>query len=152
MASKLARIIAGLCLAAMATTATAQQSTTDNRVGANVDWCVFQGESRMVKDNLHIAEFEVPGIPPGPPGQEIDLRFTYDLNGVLEVQATVVKTQKDLKLRTSLERLANFLLREQVRAGQGAAFELSFEKRKLASLLGMTPENLSRAFRRLRRW
>lgn len=45
MASKLARMIAGLCLAAMATTATAQQTTTDNRVGANVDWSVFQGES-----------------------------------------------------------------------------------------------------------
>jgi molecular chaperone HscC len=57
---------------------------------------VFQGESRMVKDNLQIAEFEVPGIQPGPPGQEIDLRFTYDLNGVLEVQATVVKTQKQV--------------------------------------------------------
>ncbi|OIQ43884.1 MAG: hypothetical protein BM558_09985 [Roseobacter sp. MedPE-SW] len=45
MASKLARMIAGLCLAAMATAATAQQTTTDNRVGANVDWSVFQGES-----------------------------------------------------------------------------------------------------------
>ncbi len=45
MTSKLARIIAGLCLAVMATSATAQQTTSDNRVGANVDWSVFQGES-----------------------------------------------------------------------------------------------------------
>lgn len=29
----------------------------------------------------------------------------------------VIKTQKDLQLRSSLERLANFLLRQQKRAG-----------------------------------
>lgn len=45
MALKLARIAAGLCLAAMATTASAQQSTSDNRVSANVDWSVFKGEN-----------------------------------------------------------------------------------------------------------
>lgn len=46
MASKFARIAAGLVLAGMAgTSAFAQQSTTDNRVGANVDWSVFQGEN-----------------------------------------------------------------------------------------------------------
>lgn len=62
---------------------------------------------------------------------------------------TVVKNSKDLKLRTSLERLANYLLRHQKYAGGAAEFELSFEKRRLASLLGMTPENLSRAFKGL---
>lgn len=60
-----------------------------------------------------------------------------------------VKAMKDLKLRTSLERLANYLLRQQRRAGGGAEFELPFEKWRLAMLLGMTPENLSRAFRSL---
>ena len=62
---------------------------------------------------------------------------------------SVIKTQKDLKLRTSLERLANYLLRQQRRTGGGATFELDFEKRRLASILGMTPENLSRAFKGL---
>ena len=57
--------------------------------------------------------------------------------------------QKDLQLRSSLERLANFLLRQQKRAGGGAVFDLDFEKRRLASFLGMTPENLSRAFKGL---
>lgn len=62
---------------------------------------------------------------------------------------SVVKSQKDLKLRTSLERLANYLLRTQKRAGNGGDFELPTEKRRLASALGMTPENLSRAFKSL---
>ena len=60
----------------------------------------------------------------------------------------VVKNTKDLKLRTSLERLANYLLRQMGRTGS-SAFDLLMEKRRLASFLGMTPENLSRAFKGL---
>lgn len=60
----------------------------------------------------------------------------------------VVKNTKDLKLRTSLERLANYLLRQMGRAGSNE-FDLLMEKRRLASFLGMTPENLSRAFKGL---
>ena len=60
---------------------------------------------------------------------------------------SVVKNTKDLKLRTSLERLANYLLRQQQYAGGAKEFALPVEKRRMASLLGMTPENLSRAFK-----
>jgi CRP/FNR family transcriptional regulator, transcriptional activator FtrB len=63
--------------------------------------------------------------------------------------STVVKAQKDLKLRSSLERLANHLLRQQHLSMGKNKFELKFEKKRLASLLGMTPENLSRAFKSL---
>ena len=61
---------------------------------------------------------------------------------------SVIKNTKDLKLRTSLERLANYLLRQRERANADI-FELTMEKRRLASFLGMTPENLSRAFKGL---
>ncbi|MBL8797500.1 MAG: molecular chaperone HscC [Planctomycetia bacterium] len=53
---------------------------------------IYQGEGRRVEDNLCLGEFSVKGIPRGPAGQSIDIRFTYDLNGVLEVEATVVET------------------------------------------------------------
>lgn len=55
---------------------------------------VYQGESRRVEQNLFLGEFEVKGIPRGPMGQAVDIRFTYDLNGVLEVEATIVETKK----------------------------------------------------------
>jgi molecular chaperone HscC len=58
----------------------------------NVCVRVYQGESRRVEDNLYLGEFTIDGIPRGPAGQPVDLRFTYDLNGVLEIEATVVKT------------------------------------------------------------
>ena len=87
-----------------------------------------------------------------------DVRAIFDVDGnfaraivteLAQCYRSVIKAQKDLKLRTSLERLANYLLRHQKRAGGEAVFELDFEKRRLASVLGMTPENLSRAFKGL---
>ena len=41
MGSKLVRVIAGLCVAGMATSAIAQQATSTNRVAAKTDWSVF---------------------------------------------------------------------------------------------------------------
>ena len=55
---------------------------------------VYQGEGRKIEDNLFLGEFDVGGIPRGAAGQEIDIRFTYDLNGVLEVEATIVATKR----------------------------------------------------------
>jgi CRP/FNR family transcriptional activator FtrB len=87
-----------------------------------------------------------------------DVRAAFDRDGdfaraivaeLAQCYRSVVKTTKDLKLRTSLERLANYLLREQRRQNGADAFELPYDKKRIASFLGMTPENLSRAFRSL---
>ncbi len=87
-----------------------------------------------------------------------DVRAVFDIDGnfaraivteLAQCYRSVVKAQKDLKLRTSLERLANYLLRQQRRSGGAASFDLPYEKRRIASILGMTPENLSRAFKGL---
>ena len=43
---------------------------------------IFQGEARKVEENLRLGDFDVTGIPRGPAGQLVDIRFTYDLNGV----------------------------------------------------------------------
>jgi CRP/FNR family transcriptional activator FtrB len=61
-----------------------------------------------------------------------------------------IKNTKNLKLRTSKERLANYLVKCHRRHGENSEFELEYEKRRLASYLGMTPENLSRAFNALK--
>lgn len=62
----------------------------------------------------------------------------------------VVKDHKSLKLRTGVERLANRLLRYHHDQGGNGSLTLPYDKRTLASLLGMTPENLSRAFNTLK--
>ncbi len=58
----------------------------------------------------------------------------------------VVRAYKNMKLRTAVERLANYLLVQHRRQGESHALVLPVEKRVLASMLGMTPENLSRSF------
>lgn len=62
----------------------------------------------------------------------------------------IIKDLKNQKLRTGAERLANWLLRAEADQGRQGAVEIPVEKRILASRLGMTPENLSRAFAALR--
>ncbi|WP_434615676.1 cyclic nucleotide-binding domain-containing protein [Tabrizicola sp. M-4] len=90
------------------------------------------------------------------PSQDVRAVFAADGNfaraivtELAQCYRAVIKSQKDLKLRTSLERLANYLLRQQRRADGAASFTLDYEKRRLASVLGMTPENLSRAIKGL---
>ena len=58
----------------------------------------------------------------------------------------LVRDIKSNKLRTGLERLANYLLQLQAEQGGKTVVDLPIEKRTLASYLGMAPENLSRAF------
>jgi molecular chaperone HscC len=53
---------------------------------------VFQGEARRVEDNLEIGELVVKGLPPGPPGVEVLVRFTYDTSGLLDVLVVVPST------------------------------------------------------------
>jgi molecular chaperone HscC len=74
---------------------------------------VYQGESRMVKDNVLLGELSVSGIPKGPAGQEIEVRFTYDSNGVLEVETTVVKTKQ--KKRLVITKHANHLSEKELK-------------------------------------
>ena len=59
---------------------------------------------------------------------------------------SVVKDLKNIKLRPSLERLANWLLQMQVAQGDPAQILIPFDKKTLSAHLGMTPENLSRNF------
>jgi len=58
----------------------------------------------------------------------------------------VVKELKNQKLRTGLERLANWLLTYRNEQRGANRFELPFEKKVLAARLGMAPEVLSRSF------
>lgn len=58
----------------------------------------------------------------------------------------VVKELKNQKLRSSLERLANWLIAYDAQTGAAGRFDLPFDKKVLASRLGMMPEVLSRGF------
>lgn len=87
------------------------------------------------------------------PGESVRAAFAGDAAFAkafaLELAATYRRTMKALnnqKLRTAIERLANYLLQEHQTQGAAGNLTLPTEKQTLASLLGMTSENLSRSF------
>ncbi|HEX3026074.1 MAG TPA: Hsp70 family protein, partial [Clostridia bacterium] len=73
---------------------------------------VYQGESRRVENNIMIGSLEIP-IPPAPAGEmPIDVRFTYDVNGLLEVEVVVQKT--NLKKRLVIKNTESLLSDEEI--------------------------------------
>jgi len=53
---------------------------------------VYQGESRTVDANVLLGKIDLP-VPPRPSGGvRIDVRFTYDINGLLEVEVQIPET------------------------------------------------------------
>lgn len=57
-----------------------------------IDLEIYQGEARLVRDNIHLGCLKI-SLPSMPREEaEVEVRFTYDVNGLLEVEATVTKT------------------------------------------------------------
>jgi molecular chaperone HscC len=66
-----------------------------------IDLQVYQGEARMVKDNIQLGSLRVPlsGATGGARANgPVEVRFTYDVNGLLHVEATVGATQQAVAL------------------------------------------------------
>ncbi len=59
---------------------------------------IYQGENRNVQNNVKIGEIEVPIPSNGKDRQYADVRFTYDVNGLLEVEVVVLSTGLTKKL------------------------------------------------------
>jgi len=57
----------------------------------------FQGEGEYAEENIYLGEVRLKGIPKGKAGKEkIAVSFSYDLNGLLVVQAAIVSTGKNI--------------------------------------------------------
>lgn len=60
---------------------------------------IYQGESRLVKDNIHLGSLEIAIESVKDIAENaIDVRFTYDVNGLLEVVTTHVQSQRQYSL------------------------------------------------------
>lgn len=72
------------------------QTLLDGQKHVNVR--IFQGESRLVANNIFLGELEVE-VPPRPAGEvSLDIRFTYDINGLLEAQVDTLLTGQSQSL------------------------------------------------------
>ena len=82
----------------------------DNQKKISVE--ILQGESRLAKENILLGELTVP-VPPAKGGEQaIDVRYTYDINGILEVEVTVVAT--GIKKTMVIEKNPGYMSKEEV--------------------------------------
>lgn len=73
---------------------------------------ILQGESRLVKDNIYLGELNI-NVPLAPAGKEaVDVRYTYDINGILEVEVTVIST--GAKKRMVIEKNPGYMSKEEI--------------------------------------
>lgn len=70
-------------------------TTYDGQTGVSIE--IYQGEHEWVKNNHKLGEFLLEGIPANDAGEEvIEVKFRYNLNGILEVNAKCISTDKDM--------------------------------------------------------
>jgi molecular chaperone DnaK len=73
-------------------------TAADNQSAVTVS--VFQGERPMARDNRLLGQFNLEGIPPAPRGMpQIEVKFDIDANGILNVSAKDLGTNKEAKVR-----------------------------------------------------
>jgi len=72
-------------------------TAVDNQTAVEVH--VVQGERPMAKDNKSLGRFILEGIPPAPRGvPKIEVTFSIDANGILNVSAKDLATSKEQKI------------------------------------------------------
>ena len=90
---------------------------------------VYQGEHSLVRDNKKLGEYSVAGLPKKPRGeQSVRVRFTYDLNGILEVDMTPEGTGKTETL--VIEGSPGRLTQKQLAEARKAMARLKFHPRE----------------------
>lgn len=66
------------------------QTISDKQTVLKIE--IYQGENRRVEENVKLGELEIK-VPPAKAGEEkVDVRYTYDINGILEVEVLVKST------------------------------------------------------------
>jgi len=72
-------------------------TAADNQSAVDIN--VLQGERPMAKDNTSLGRFQLTGIPPAPRGiPQIEVTFDIDRNGIINVKAKDLGTQKEQKI------------------------------------------------------
>lgn len=96
---------------------TSVSTTWAKQVEVNVE--IYQGERRIASENQLLGSLKVADIPPldddaTDGGQAVDLMFTHDVNGLLEVEAVIKATGK--RVSTVIERGAAMSIEERAAA------------------------------------
>lgn len=89
---------------------------------------IYQGEHSLCRDNTKLGTYRLKKLPKRPAGEvQIDVRFTYDMNGLLEVEMTVVGTGRVESI--VIERNPGQLSQDAIAKARDAMRNLKFHPR-----------------------
>jgi molecular chaperone HscC len=88
---------------------------------------IYQGESRLVKNNIYLGQIEC-NVPKGAIGEQtVDVRFSYDMNGILDVDVVVTSTGKTYN--ATIVNSADSLSEKEIEASKKKLSKLKFHPR-----------------------
>jgi molecular chaperone DnaK len=103
-------------------------TAADGQTGVTIK--VFQGERPMANDNRLLGEFNLEGIPPAPRGMpQIEVKFDLDQNGILNVTAKDLGTNKEASVR--IEQSSGLSEAEMERMRKEAETHASEDKKRV---------------------
>jgi molecular chaperone DnaK len=120
----------------------------DNQSAVTIN--VLQGERQMARDNKHIGQFDLVGLPPAPRGMpQIEVTFDIDANGILHVSAKDLGTGKEQSIQIKASSgLSEEEIKRMVRDAEAHAQddqknkETAEERNKLDSLVYTTEKSM----------
>lgn len=102
------------------------QTVHDKQTRIDVE--IYQGESLRVENNIKLGEInlKVPSAPAGE--QQIDVRYTYDINGILEVEIKIVETGE--KKRIVIEKKPGSMSDKQIQERLNELMDIKIHPRE----------------------
>lgn len=101
-------------------------TATENQSIVSIN--IYQGESRFVKNNIFLGELALT-VPKGPKGQEsVEVRYSYDMNGLLEIDARVMSTGKTYQ--KTIFNHSSLLSKKELAASKQKLASLKFHPRE----------------------
>lgn len=106
-------------------------TAADNQSAVTVRIC--QGERKMFADNKILGDFNLDGIPPAPRGvPQIEITYDLDANGILNVSAKDLGTQKEQKITITS---SSGLSKDEIEKAKSEAEKYKAEDEKRAALI-----------------
>ena len=113
-----------------------QSYTTVQNNQKKLQMDIYQGESRLVKNNIKLGSVTVT-VPKAKAGEEmVELRFSYDINGLLEVDAHVPSTGENKQI--TINNAPGELSQAEIDASRNKLAKLKFHPKddeKIAELI-----------------
>jgi molecular chaperone DnaK len=106
-------------------------TAADNQTSVEIH--ILQGERPLARDNRTLGKFQLIGIPPAPRGvPQIEVTFDIDANGILNVSAKDMATNKEQKIR--IEASTGLSKEEAERMRKEAESHTEEDRKRLAEI------------------